>query len=129
MRKKVRTLRHWKQRFDRDAEFIWRCPLTYGGECQRPGDPIPPALMANKAKLRRFWESGTIELAQFEEPNVLTGQPTPSENMMRELALTQARARAARATDDFADAEDAHDSPMADDESWLGGPDSEEPVQ
>lgn len=122
MRRKVRSLRHWKQRFHRDAEFIWRRPVTYGGESCRPGDPIPDILMANKAKLRRFWESGTIELAQFEEPNVLTGQmrrTTSAEDMVSELARQQAKARAeaaaAVAVEDFRGVEDE------DDTAWLDG--------
>jgi len=80
MRKKVRTLRHWKQRFQKDAEFIWRRPITWQGKIVKAGDPIPKDLQENKTKLRRFWEARVIELAQFEEPDVLTGQkpePTP----------------------------------------------------
>lgn len=80
MRKKVRTLRHWKQRFDKNAEFIWRRPITWQGKLVTAGDPIPKDLQENKTKLRRFWEARVIELAQFEEPDVLTGQkpePTP----------------------------------------------------
>ncbi len=134
MRKKVRTLRHWKQRFHKDAEFIWRRSVTYGGESYGPGDPIPDTLMANKAKLRRFWESGTIELAQFEEPNVLTGQvkrSTPAEDMLRELARQQAKAEArvaaevaaAAAVEDFQDVEVEEAGTEAEgDTAWLDGP-------
>lgn len=74
MRTKVRTLRHWKQRFQKDAEFIWRRPITWRGKLVKAGDPIPEALATNPTKLRRFWEARVIELAQFEEPDVLTGQ-------------------------------------------------------
>lgn len=74
MRKKVRTLRHWKQRFNKNADFIWRRPIIWQGENMEPGDPIPEALAKNPTKLRRFWESRVIELAEFEEPDVLTGQ-------------------------------------------------------
>ena len=78
MRKKVRTLRHWKQRFNKNADFIWRRPIIWQGENMEPGDPIPEALATNPTKLRRFWESRVIELAEFEEPDVLTGQkPAP----------------------------------------------------
>lgn len=78
MRKKVRTLRHWKQRFDKNAEFIWRRPITWQGKTVKAGDPIPQDLQDNKTKLRRFWEARVIELAQFEEPDVATGQkPEP----------------------------------------------------
>jgi len=80
MRTKIRTLRHWKQRFQKDAEFIWRRPVTWQGKQVKAGDLIPKSLAENPTKLRRFWESRAIELAQFEEPDVLTGQkhePTP----------------------------------------------------
>ena len=76
MRKKVqvRRLRHWKQRFKENAKFIWRTRTVYAGrECQ-PGDTIPKDLEGKPTKLRRFWESRRIELAEFEVPNVVTGQ-------------------------------------------------------
>ncbi len=130
MRRKVRILRHWKQRFHKDAEFIWRRSVIYAGESCKPGDPIPDILADNKTKLRRFWESGTIELAQFEDPNVLTGQVvrhTAAKDMVRELAhqQTEAQARvmaeaaAAIAVDDFAETEDEEFSPDSA-EDWLG---------
>lgn len=74
MRKKVRTLRHWKQRFKNNADFIWRRPVIWQGKAVKAGDPIPKSLAENKTKLRRFWEARVIELAEFEEPDVLTGQ-------------------------------------------------------
>ena len=74
MREKVRTLRHWKQQYDPNADFIFRRGLQYGPETFEPGDDIPQALKDNKGKLRRFWEAGWIELALFDEPNVATGQ-------------------------------------------------------
>ena len=112
MRRKVRTLRHWKQRFDKNAEFVWRRPLVYAGRAYRPGDSIPSDLGKNKTKLRRFWESKTIELAQFEDRNVLTGL-TASEEMLRQLELMRIRERTA--TEDFeaADAADAADAEAA----------------
>lgn len=75
MRKQVRKLRHWKQRFDKNAAFVWRRKIKYAGELTQPGEPIPDALQDHPTKLRRFWESQTIELAEFEEPDVATGQP------------------------------------------------------
>ena len=71
---RVRKLRHWKQRFDKNAAFIWSKSRTYAGVAFVPGDKIPDELNAHKAKLRRFWESNVIELAEFEAPNVATGQ-------------------------------------------------------
>lgn len=70
----VRKLRHWKQRFDKNAKFIWRRPIVFQGNKVREGDPIPQALENNPTKLRRFWESKVIELAEFAAPNVATGQ-------------------------------------------------------
>ena len=74
MRKQVRKLRHWKQRFDKNADFVWRRQIKYAGELTQPGELIPDELQDAPTKLRRFWESGTIELAEFEDPNVATGQ-------------------------------------------------------
>lgn len=71
--RKVRTLRHWKQRFDENAEFVFRKAVTYATVEFKAGDPIPEDLKNKTTKLRRFWESNVVELAQFEEPNVKTG--------------------------------------------------------
>ena len=81
----VRKLRHWKQRYDPHASFICRRRLQWGGLKYEPGDPTPDGLAANKGKLRRFWEAGWIELAEFKAPNVVTGLPmeTPVEDSER----------------------------------------------
>ncbi len=76
-RKQIRLLRHWKQRFDKNAAFIFRRPLQYGPKRYQPGDPIPTELEDNPTKLRRFWESKVIELAEFEDPDVVTGRVIP----------------------------------------------------
>ena len=70
----VRRLRHWKQRFRPGARFIFRRGKLYGGTQYQPGDPVPEILAQNKLKLQRFWLSQVIELAEFEEPDVATGQ-------------------------------------------------------
>jgi hypothetical protein len=70
----IRSLRHWKQRFDRGAKFIWRRAITWKGKPVVPGAVIPKELADNPTKLKRFWESSTIELAQFEAPDVSTGR-------------------------------------------------------
>ncbi len=72
----VRRLRHWKQRFEKNAKFIFRRGMLYGATQYKPGDDIPQILQDNPAKLRRFWESGVIELAAFDEPDVMTGAIT-----------------------------------------------------
>ena len=62
----TRRLRHWKQRYEPNAAFIWRRRLLFGGKTYEPGERIPAELAANKSKLRRFWEGQIIELAEFE---------------------------------------------------------------
>lgn len=76
--KQIRKLRHWKQRFDENAKFVWRRSVTWGGEPMVIGSKIPADLASNRAKLKRFWASQIIELAQFDEPDVVTGlKPVP----------------------------------------------------
>lgn len=70
-REGVRKLRHWKQRYDEKAKFVWRRSITWNGVQVTVGDPIPDDLAASRTKLRRFWESSTIELAEFEAKDVL----------------------------------------------------------
>ncbi len=89
--KVIRKLRHWKQRYDAKASFVWRrqtqWPDTSGdGKPELvtfpPGSLVPERVIKSMgpAKLRRFWESRRIELAEFEAPNVATGaaEATPS---------------------------------------------------
>ena len=82
--KVIRKLRHWKQRFNRKAAFVWRKETAWprheaNGKTTRvvfpAGSVIPPWVIATMgAKLRRFWESERIELLEFESPDVATGQ-------------------------------------------------------
>ncbi len=74
MRLPTRKLRHWKQRFNKDAKFIWARQVTWKGEQTVPGEQIPADLAAMTTKLRRFWEAKLIHLAEFEAPNIATGQ-------------------------------------------------------
>ena len=73
----VRKLRHWKQRFDRNARFIWRKGGFWHGQPIVAGGEVTPAqmLQMGKAKLRRLWDSERIELAEFDFPNPRTGVP------------------------------------------------------
>ena len=71
---RIRTIRHWKQRFNPNAAFICRRRMEWGDGVYEPGDPIPEGLAENRGKLRRFWEAGRIELAEFEALDVVTGQ-------------------------------------------------------
>lgn len=66
-RRKVRTLRHYRQRFLPGAAFIFRRPRVWMGKQYQTGDPCPESLVSNRAKCETFWENEWIELAQFEE--------------------------------------------------------------
>lgn len=66
-----RRVRHWKQRFNRDGSFIWSRAILFKGVVTKSGEPIPCSLSDNKNKLRRFWNSGTIQLAPVQQQFVL----------------------------------------------------------
>ncbi len=78
--KKVSAIRHWKQKFDPKADFVWRRAVRLGKVAAVIGDPIPDSIKNSRVKLIRFWEAGIIERADFEAPDVGTGrvaeQPT-----------------------------------------------------
>ena len=52
-------LRHWRQRFNPNAAFVWRRSRRFGGGNTVPGEVVPPM---KAHKLRNFWEAGVIEL-------------------------------------------------------------------
>ena len=80
MARKIRSLRHWKQRFNLNATFIWRKSGIYMGQAFKAGDEVPQDLTSKPTKLRNFWESQWIELAEFEEPkDITTGTTLPDE--------------------------------------------------
>ena len=70
----TRRLRHWKQRFNKDAKFTWNKAVLWRGKPVKVGEPIPKSLANERNKLRRFWEAGVIQLMDFSAPDVLTGQ-------------------------------------------------------
>lgn len=71
--KQIRKVRHWKQRFDPNVAMIFRKRIKWDVEKTfMPGQRVPDGLL-DRNKLRRWWEFGLIELAQFEAPNVATG--------------------------------------------------------
>ena len=50
----------------------------WGGKRRESGTLVPASLATNnEGKLRRLWDSEWIELAEFEVPNVATGQTEP----------------------------------------------------
>ena len=64
----IDKLRHWKQRFDPNAAFVWRRNIEFGPNHFKAGELIPQTLLDNKYKLRLFWEGKVIELALFDAP-------------------------------------------------------------
>lgn len=74
MPKLVRKLRHWKQRFDPNAAFIWRRRAVWDSQDYGVGEPIPESLASNRRKLRTMWEAKKIELAEFDAPVVANWQ-------------------------------------------------------
>ena len=75
-RKPIRKLRHWKQQFEPNAKFVWRRAMRWNKHDFVAGEPVPEWLQEQLGRrLRRFWESNMIELAEFAEPNSLTGLP------------------------------------------------------
>ncbi len=83
----IRKIRHWKQRYDPKARFVFRratsWPLVTKDGKIKPGPDriqypagsiIPDAVVKSMgAKLRRWWEGHLIELHEFKAPNVTTG--------------------------------------------------------
>ena len=74
MPKLVRKLRHWKQRYDPNAAFIWRRRAVWDSQDYGVGEPIPESLASNRRKLRTMWEAKKIELAEFDAPVVANWQ-------------------------------------------------------
>ena len=101
--KAIRKIRHWKQRWDPNAAFVWRKetrwpkPSKSGRTSTRvvfpAGSVLTPWVIESmgKAKLRRFWESHRIELLEFNAPNVATGQAqiTPGEETTRPMKVAR----------------------------------------
>lgn len=61
------VFRHWRQRFEPNARFIWRRRINWNGEWTTPGEPIPDDLANNPKKLRVLWDTHRIEIAQWDE--------------------------------------------------------------
>ena len=95
VRKIVGKFRHWKQRFNPDAGFVWRKAVEWkAGEKVGPGSLIPEELLKNRGKLRTFWEAGYIELAKF-DPD----QPTKQDPLAHKAAVEAAKIAAAKKAD------------------------------
>ena len=70
-----RRARHWKQRFDPGARFIFRQRGNWYGTTYEIGDPIPEQLQNDYRRLRRAWDQRRIELEVFEPISVPDGRP------------------------------------------------------
>jgi hypothetical protein len=140
----VRRLRHWKQRFQKDADFIWNKAVMWQGTQVKIGDKIPDILSNNTNKVRRFWEAGVISLMDFSEPDVLTGQvPVDPADVVvtgdlikhsdRSWAVEgfdetyTSKKKAQAAVDDWMDAAqdeaEALNEPVPEEDGWLDGED------
>lgn len=85
----IRKCRHWKQRFDPNARFIFRRPAKFANAgAFEVGDLVPPDLLS-PIKLRNFWEAKWIELAEFDEPiNITTGQRSKEHDIPAALTVS-----------------------------------------
>ena len=72
-------LRHWKQRFDPTARFVFRRATAWGGEAFKPGDIVPDSLAQNTRRLRIMWDARRIALYKFPSVDVATGQTVLSD--------------------------------------------------
>ena len=80
MAQRVRKYRHWRQRFNPDAAFVLRRPLLIFGEPFPRGHRLSDeqVLAIGRTKIRRWWESKAIELADFADDAV--ARPQRDEN-------------------------------------------------
>jgi len=89
--RKVRSLRHWKQQFDPNAAFIARKRLHLFGTEYAAGEVLPQDVtdQMGRTKLKRFWQSNRIELAEF-EPTQAIGVGTPVVDIKTPEEIAQA---------------------------------------
>ena len=79
-------MRNWRQRFDPDAEYIFRRPVRLYTETLMPGADVPPGIAPGT--LHRLWDRGKIELKHW---------PAPRSGPDPESAETDPEAEAIRA--------------------------------
>lgn len=68
-------IRHWKQRYDPDAKFVFLKRLKLGLDPKKPvvapGDPVPVGdIRLGRARIKRWWHAGIIGLADWVDPDV-----------------------------------------------------------
>ena len=67
--------RHWKQRFQPGARYIFRKRGNWYGVTYEVGARIPQELQDDYRRLRRAWDTRLIELEIFDPVHVNSGQP------------------------------------------------------
>ena len=120
MKRSPRRLRHWKQKYDKNAKFIWSRDVVYSGQDFVAGDIIPDGLVS-PTKLRRLWESKWIQLADFDAPDVLTG--TVGE--YQKVEETEPEDEKDQGEDQKVEETEPEDEKVEDD-SWLDGDEADE---
>lgn len=63
--RRISKVRHWKQRWDPEAELVWRRRARVGAGTVRPGDPVDKTGL-RLSRLLRLWNVGAIELRDFD---------------------------------------------------------------
>jgi len=77
-------IRHWKQRYDPAAKFVFLKRLKLGLDPKKPvvapGDPVPTGdVRLGRARIKRWWHAGIIGLADWVDPDVLKLQKRATE--------------------------------------------------
>lgn len=87
--------RHWKQKFDPDAKFIFLRRLKLGLDPKnpvvQPGDPVPTGdVRLGKHRLKKWWAAEIIGLADFKAPDELKRERLEGERAEVREALAAA---------------------------------------
>jgi hypothetical protein len=64
-----RRVRHWKQRFNPAAAFVWARHLVFEGKAKKPGQKVTKSKISRN-KLARLWYARFIEEASWKPPVV-----------------------------------------------------------
>lgn len=100
--------RHWKERFDPHADFVFAKRFNLGLDRKNPwvedGDPVPKdrrmkalnvrvdrrkeqvGRYLNVHRLRMWWDAGWIRLAEFDAPDVQSGSGPAPEKIIENSA-------------------------------------------
>lgn len=76
----MKSVRHWKQVFDKDADFIFlRRVRLAGNKFSEPGDDVPDSLLGkHRLRARVWWKAGLIGLKSWDYDK---GRPTAPEGV------------------------------------------------